>query len=295
MHMKEIVHKPVLLDEVIQYLNPTEKEHFIDGTVGQGGHAEAILQMILPGGRLLGIDRDAANLKIAKKRLKPFGDPVVLVRDSYINTKTLAYAHGFSRVDGILLDLGFSSAHIEAADRGFSFQAEGPLDMRYDQTQDLTAEEIIRTWSTKDLTTIFRRYGEERRAGQIAEAIVKERKHNEILTTVQLAELVASVIPRRGKIHPATKVFQALRIAVNDELGQLESVLPDLVDLLVPGGRLAVISFHSLEDRIVKKFFHAQNGKTLSIKNKRVVTATQEEIKRNPRARSAKLRVAEKL
>ncbi len=291
--MKEIAHEPVLLDEVIHYLDPKPKEHFIDGTVGLGGHAKEILKRTLPEGRLLGIDRDAENLERARKRLAEFQDRVILVQDSYANTKKYAYDYGFDQVDGILLDLGFSSVHIEKPDRGFSFQTEGPLDMRYDQRQELTAKTIVNTWNEEELAKIFRQFGEERHARQIARAIVANRKDMEIRTTGQLAELVASVIPRRGKLHPATRVFQALRIAVNDELGELQRALPDLVDLLAPGGRLAVISFHSLEDRIVKQFMNSQHE--LRILTKRVVKPTQEEIKKNPRARSAKLRVAERV
>jgi 16S rRNA (cytosine1402-N4)-methyltransferase len=292
LHMKETTHIPVLLDEVLKYLAPQPKEHFIDGTVGQGGHAKAILKLTLPDGRLLGIDRDSSNLAIAKKTLQDFGDRAVLVQDNYANVKALASTHGFSQVDGILLDLGFSSAHIDEAQRGFSFQLEGPLDMRYDSRQALDAAEIVNTWSEDGLAKIFRQFGEERYARQIAEVICSARKNVELRTTVDLAELVASVVRRRGKIHPATRVFQALRIAVNNELEQLEQALPDMVDLLAPGGRLVVISFHSLEDRIIKHFFRSQEGKTMTIKTKRVVTPTEEEIKNNQRARSAKLRVA---
>lgn len=293
--MNEYTHEPVLLDEVLAYLNPQPEEHFIDGTVGLGGHAQKILKRILPGGRLLGIDRDARNLSLAKQNLQTESDQVVLVRDSYANIKRHAEAEGFDQVSGILLDLGFSSVHIDDAERGFSFQNEGPLDMRYDQSQELTAAGIVNTWSEEELAKIFRTYGEERHARQIAKAICQHRKGTEIRTTAELAELVASVIPRRGKAHPATRVFQALRIAVNDELGELERALPDMVRLLKPGGRLAVISFHSLEDRMIKRFFKSQHEKTLNVLTKRVVKPSQEEIKQNPRARSAKLRVAERI
>lgn len=287
-------HIPVLLDEVLTFLAPKPEEHFIDGTVGLGGHATEILQRTLPDGRLLGFDRDARNLAIANKHLYEFKDRVVLVNDSYSNAKTHAHQHGFDSVDGILLDLGFSSVHIEDADRGFSFQREGPLDMRYDTRQELTAKEIVNTWSEEELARIFRQLGEERHARQIAEAIAGQRVNEEIGSTADLAELVATVIPRRGKIHPATRVFQALRLAVNDELGELERALPELVSLLKPGGRLAIISFHSLEDRIVKQFFKKEHEKSLTVLTKRVVKPTEEEINQNPRSRSAKLRVAVK-
>lgn len=289
-----VTHIPVLLNEVLAYLKPMPKEHFIDGTVGQGGHAKVILQKILPGGRLLGIDRDAGSLQVAREQLETISDQFVLVQDSYANITSQSYANGFSKVDGILLDLGFSSAQIEEPDRGFSFQLGGPLDMRYDKRQELTAAKIINNYSEDELAKIFRQFGEERNARQIAKAIIDQRRQEAILTTGQLAKLVASVIPRKGKIHPATRVFQALRIDVNSELEELEKALPQMVDLLKPDGRLAVISFHSLEDRIVKQFFRAQDGKTLTVLTKRVVKPTKEEIKINPRARSAKLRVAQR-
>jgi 16S rRNA (cytosine1402-N4)-methyltransferase len=203
-----------------------------------------------------------------------------------------AYAHGFSSFDGILLDLGFSSAHLQDASRGFSFLAQGPLDMRYDPSQDLTAETIVNTWSEDELARIFRVYGEELKARRFAKAIVKERAQHPLKTTTQLADVIEQEVGYRGKIHPATQVFQAIRIAVNDELGELERALPDLADLLKPGGRIAIISFHSLEDRIVKTFFHTCDQ--LVAITKKPVVATKTEIKQNPRARSAKLRVAEK-
>lgn len=293
--MNDIVHVPVLLDEVVHWLRPKQNGKFIDGTVGQGGHAEAILERTLPDGHLLAIDRDPMNLAVAKKRLARFGKRVDFLHASYSETASKAYDLGFDQVDGILLDLGFSSAHIEDPTRGFSFQSEGPLDMRYDPTKGVTAEEIVATWSEGELAKIFRVYGEEEHAREIAEVIVSHRQQESIKTTLQLAELVASVIKRHGKTHPATRVFQALRIAVNDELGQLERALPSLVSLLKPGGRLAVISFHSLEDRVVKHFFASENGKTLHVLTKHVVVPSDEERRRNPRARSAKLRVAEKL
>lgn len=286
-------HKPVLLEEVSNYLKPEPKSLLIDGTVGLGGHAATLLPRVLPGGRLLGIDRDAANLERARERLSGFGDAVVLVHDSYAKVRVHARAHGFQSVDGILLDLGFSSVHVDQPDRGFSFQYDGPLDMRYDQFQSLTASEIVNMWSQDELARIFRTYGEELQARSIAQAIVASRGKIPFNRTTQLAELIASTTRRHGKMHPATKVFQALRIAVNDELGELERALPECVKLLKPGGRLAIISFHSLEDRIIKQFF--KRTPTLKVVTKRPVTASREEIAQNPRSRSAKLRVAEKL
>jgi 16S rRNA (cytosine1402-N4)-methyltransferase len=271
-----------------------EERLFIDGTVGQGGHAEQILAS-LPGCRLLGFDRDPVNLSIAKKRLERFSDGLTLVHDSYANVLKHAYVHGFTEVDGILLDLGFSSAHVDEPTRGFSFAHEGPLDMRYDRDGELTAETIVNAWSEEELARIFRVYGEEPAAGMLASTICAARQDERITTTSQLAELVASVIPRRGKTHPATRVFQALRIAVNDELGELERALPALVGLLKPGGRLAIISFHSLEDRLVKRFIASQESGTLHSLTKHVIAPSEEEVRRNPRSRSAKLRVAERI
>ena len=295
MMKSEITHIPVLLREVLEFLSPKQNQTMIDGTVGQGGHALAIVERLLPDGRLLCIDRDPTNLATAKERLNQYQKNVVFAQDSFANIKKIAYVHGLTSVSGILLDLGFSTAHLEDAGRGFSFQREGPLDMRYDPNQILTAAGIVNEWSKEDLAKIFRQYGEELQAEKGAVAIVQTRASAPLRTTAQLAELVASVIRRRGKIHPATRVFQALRIAVNDELGQLRQALPDMLELLAPGGRLAIISFHSLEDRIVKDFFKTQAIIKIKQITKRIVTPEQEEIFRNPRARSAKLRVVERL
>lgn len=289
----QFIHVPVLLREVIEHLKPEPKTVFIDGTVGLGGHSKALMERVLPLGRLLAIDRDPRNLDIAKETLVDYTDAVIFVCDSFANMKQHAYDQQLTQVNGILLDLGFSSAHIEDASRGFSFLAEGLLDMRYDPDQSLTAQEIVNKWSEDDLAEIFRKYGEEKQARKIAQALIRQRKHHPFTTTIELAEYIEAIIPRRGKVHPATKVFQALRIAVNDELGELERVLPDAVELLAPGGRLAIISFHSLEDRIVKHFF--KKHPELTVVTKKPVAPSEREIKQNPRARSAKLRVAEKL
>lgn len=286
-------HLPVLLEEVSNYLQPEPNHFLIDGTVGLGGHASTLLSRVLPGGRLMGIDRDASNLEKARQRLSEFGDAFVPVHDSYANMAKHAQAHGFDSVDGILLDLGFSSVHVDEAERGFSFQSNGPLDMRYDRSQSLSAEVIVNTWSEDDLARIFRQYGEEVQARTIAESIVRARREEPIVQTLQLSMLIESLIRRRGKTHPATKVFQALRIAVNDEFGELERALPECVNLLNSGGRLAIISFHSLEDRIIKHFF--KGTPALKVVTKRPVTASQQELTTNPRSRSAKLRIAEKI
>jgi len=288
--MTQYIHKPVLLEEVLSHLQPEPHQGFVDGTVGQGGHAASIMHRVLPGGRLLAFDRDLVNLATAKERLSEYGDRVVFVHDSYANLISQAQAHGFSSVNGILLDLGYSSVHINDASRGFSFQKEGPLDMRYDRKQSLDAKEIIATWDEEGLARIFRVYGEEPRARDVAKAICEARKSSVIETTTDLANVVSLVIRRHGPIHPATQIFQALRIAVNDELGELERALPQCRDLLALGGRLAIISFHSLEDRLVKQFFKSSNDWELVTKHP--ITASKEEIKANPRSRSAKLRVA---
>ncbi len=273
---------------------------FVDGTVGLGGHAEAILERVLPvvssldtNVHLLAIDKDQGNLATAQKRLAKFGNAVVFAHDSFANMKGIAQEHHITQVNGILLDLGFSSVHVDDPERGFSFLKTGPLDMRYNKLAGQTAADIVNTWDEDDLARIFRVYGEELRARDIAKAIIVRRKAKPFEITTDLAEAISEVVPRKGKIHPATQVFQALRIVVNGELDDLERVLPDIVDLLVPGGRLAIISFHSLEDRIVKQFF--KDHPNLELVNKHVITASDEELKNNPRSRSAKLRVAQKI
>ncbi|MFH1315707.1 MAG: 16S rRNA (cytosine(1402)-N(4))-methyltransferase RsmH [Candidatus Uhrbacteria bacterium] len=289
-------HIPVLLEEVVELLALQPGDTVIDGTVGLGGHAQAMLERIKPNGKLLGIDRDRDNLNRAKQNLVAYAKQTTLVHDSFLNLKQIAYDCGYYPADAILLDLGFSSVHIQDSSRGFSFQSEGPLDMRYDQSQGQTAADIINNWSIDELAEIFRKLGEERHARKIAAAIVAARRHEPIQTTIDFANLIKKAIPtKRGKIHPATRVFQALRIAVNDELAVLEQALPKALGALKPGGRLAVISFHSLEDRIVKQLFKQFDKTKIKIITKRPVTATQEEIRKNPRCRSAKLRVAERL
>ncbi|MBI4714328.1 16S rRNA (cytosine(1402)-N(4))-methyltransferase RsmH [Candidatus Uhrbacteria bacterium] len=291
-------HKSVLLQEVLDHLQPEPNQSFIDGTVGQGGHSRAILMRalsVVPSNktRLLAIDRDAENLSVARKQLSEFGDSVVFVHDSYANVKANAYAHQFTHVNGILLDLGFASSHVDDPRRGFSFRAEGPLDMRYDTSKGMTAADIVDTWSEDELARIFRQYGEEKQASRVAQAIIAERTQHRFLKTTELAACVSRVLRSSGKIHPATRVFQALRIAVNDELGELRRALPDFVDLLLPGGRLLIITFHSLEDRIVKQFM--KENSQLRVVTKHAIKPSKDEIQSNPRARSAKLRVAEKI
>lgn len=287
-------HVPVLLKETIELLNLRPGDKVIDGTVGLGGHAKVILKRIQPGGRLLALDRDPRQIEAARTNLADYTAQIIFINDSYANLAQHAYVQGFTSSSAVLLDLGYSSVHVDDPARGFSFQSKGPLDMRYDPTGDLIAEEIINEWPEKELNRLFQIYGEEHLASRFSRAIVEQRKRGRIKTTTELAELIVQAAPRRGKIHPATKVFQALRIAVNDELGELERALPQIIGVLKPGGRLAIISFHSLEDRIVKTFFKKQNNKTLKIVNKRVVVPSEEETEENPRSRSAKLRVAER-
>lgn len=292
------VHKPVLLTEVLRFLNPQPGEIFVDATVGGGGHAYALLERLQPGGFLLGLDRDGEAIQVASLRLKPFGDKVKLFQASFSLLPSILEQEGLKGVDGLLFDLGVSSYQLERVERGFTYQAEAPLDMRMDRRQELTAAEIVNTWPEEELTRILREYGEERWAARIAHFIVKARKKTPIRTTLQLVEIVKAAIParfRRTGPHPARRTFQALRIAVNDELGELQRTLAKLDLLLNPGGRVVVISFHSLEDRIVKQTFKDLSGKLLEILTSKPVVPSLEEIKHNPRARSAKLRAARRV
>lgn len=282
-------HTPVLAKEVIDGLALVPRATVLDGTLGLGGHAALILQATAPDGVVVGCDRDARNLATARTRLAAFGDRVTFVNDSFANIAQ----HHVSLFDGALLDLGFSSVHVDDASRGFSFLHDGPLDMRYDTRQTLTAEAIVNSWSRDELAEVFRLYGEEPYATGIAKAIIEARKRERITTTGQLATLISSLAGgKRGKIHPATRVFQALRIAVNDELGELTRGLAAITECLRPGARFAVITFHSLEDRMVKQFF--RDDSRLDVLTKKPIVASAEEITTNPRARSAKLRVAVK-
>ena len=301
-------HLPVLYPEVLAGLKPAPGGKYIDGTLGAGGHAAGILTLSSPDGRLLGMDRDPRALETARAALAPFGDRVTIVSASY--THMADAARGFAPVDGILLDLGLSSLQLDDPARGFAFQSEGPLDMRFDPQSELTAAEIVNEWPLDELADILYQYGEERHSRKIAQAIGAARP---LRTTTQLAEVVVRAVGGRrdaSRIHPATRTFQALRIAVNGELDTVKEVLPIAVSLLYPGGRLAVISFHSLEDRIVKDYFRLQargpqNDPALPAPahfvpvlkeiTRKPGVASAEEIARNPRARSAKLRIAEKL
>jgi len=286
-------------EEIIRFLDPQPGEDFVDCTVGLGGHAMAILERNKPNGRVLGIDFDSAILENLKHKIggTNLERRLILVCDNFANLETIAKNHGFIGVSGVLFDLGLSSWHLEASGRGFSFWRDEPLDMRYNpQKGDLTAEAILNTWSLKDIEYVLRVYGEERFARRIAKEIVNSRP---LRTTVDLVMAVERATPawyHRRKIHFATKTFQALRIAVNGELENLEKALPQALSILRNGGKLAVIAFHSLEDRIVKDFLRAKAKEgAVKILTKKPVRPSKEEIVENPRARSAKLRVALKV
>ena len=288
------MHIPVLQKEVIHYLNPKPNENFIDCTIGKGGHTLTILEKNGPDGKVLGIDQDEENLEDAKQRIQDtkYKDRVILVCDNFANLKEIVKREKFKQVTGILLDIGMCSSHINDSGRGFTFLKDEPLDMRYDKAQSLTADRIINKYCQTEIEKILKNYGEEQFSKRIAEQIIRSRKREPIKTTFQLREIIKQATPswyHRRKISSATKTFQALRIAVNDELNNLEIVLPQAIDILEPGGRLVVISFHSLEDRIVKHFFRERKDH-LEILTKKPIQPTIEEIKINHRARSAKLR-----
>lgn len=289
-----IMHTPVLLKEVLEILNPQPGGRYIDGTVNGGGHANVILDRIGEDGALLGIDRDGVLIDHLKKTFAERKN-LIAICDSYAHMNESAPTNGFGSVNGILLDLGFSSYHVDASMRGFSFLRDEPLDMRYDTAETcLTAFIIINKWPQQELARIGKEYGEERFARHIAAAIVRERARKPIASTFELVDVIRKSIPariRHGNVHPATRMFQAIRIAVNNELGELRNGLGHGIDLLVGGGTMAVISFHSLEDAIVKEIFRTKEKKGIvKILTKKPIIATREEIRMNPRARSAKLR-----
>ena len=306
-------HRPVLLEESIQALNIRPEGVYLDGTLGRAGHSREIARR-LTSGRLICVDRDQAALDAAQERLAEWMDRVTLVHSNFDDLDTILDGLGLPGVDGMLFDLGVSSPQLDDAARGFSYMADAPLDMRMDQDQGLTAAQVVNTWDQEELRRVLWQYGEERYAPQIAAAIVRRRADKPIGTTLELAELVKSAMPakaRKEKQHPAKRTFQAIRIAVNDELGSVERMLRQAVPRLNRGGRLAVITFHSLEDRIVKNelaqfargcvcppdFPVCVCGRTPEVKlvNKKPILPTEGELEENPRARSAKLRVAEKL
>lgn len=311
----EFNHSPVLLDECIESLNIKKDGIYLDGTLGGAGHSLEILKR-LDKGTLIGIDQDDTALEVAGERLKKAcrNAELILIKGNFRNMARLACERGIGGVDGILLDIGVSSYQLDEAERGFSYQHDAPLDMRMDRTQTLDAMTIINTYEEKELKDIIREYGEENWAARIASFIVQARKESRIETTGQLVDIIKAAIPaqaRREGPHPAKRTFQALRIAVNDELGALKEALQGAVQLLKPQGRLSVITFHSLEDRIVKNDFQAREkpctcppsfpvcvcGKKpeLKVLTRKPILPSEEELERNPRSRSAKLRTAQKI
>lgn len=302
-------HIPVLVEEVVEGLQVKPGGRYIDCTLGDGGHAQAILEASAPDGQLLGMDIDGDAFRRARKRLAPFGRRVTITQSNFDTPEAVVRRFDFSSADGLLFDLGLSTWQLSRGERGFSFQAEGPLDMRFNPEGDgRTASDLVNELREEELADILARLGEEPRARAIARAIVKVRP---IQTTVELAALVERTAGRRRRLHPATKTFQALRLAVNDELGALARALPQAVDCLTSGGRLAVISFHSLEDRLVKHYFQqeardcicppeapictCEHQARLRIITKRPLRPSPLELERNPRSRSAKLRIASRL
>ena len=308
-----MLHVPVLLEETVSRLVTEPGGWYVDATAGAGGHAAAVLAAAGLDARLLALDRDGEALELARAALAPFGDRAILERANFSDLAEVAARHGVRGVRGILLDLGVSSMQLDRPERGFSFQRDNPLDMRMDDRQELTAALLLKRLPEAELAEVLWRYGEERMSRRIAKAVAQARARGAVPeTTAQLAELVSSAKGgRRGHAHPATQTFQALRIAVNGELVALETVLPAALDLLAPGGRLAVISFHSLEDRMVKQFMAAHEGRMESLAKggarwsgqlprarrvvRKAVVAAADETARNPRARSAKLRVLERM
>lgn len=313
----EHVHVSVLRDQTIELLRPGAGKRLLDGTLGFGGHAEAWLEACGEGGAVLGLDRDEEALEYAKTRLARFGEHVVMRRTAMSDFETALAAEGASKggvFDAVLADLGVSSLHLDKAERGFSFRADGPLDMRMDRSADLNAAELVNDWRLERIRDVIAELGEEPLAARIARFIGEARERARIETTAQLAGIVEAAYPakmrRTARNHPATRTFQAIRMAVNDELGELERFLTAVVERLKPGGRLAIISFHSLEDRMVKHFFRAEaadcvcpkslprcvcrHRPRLQVVTKKPVLPTPVEAAENPRARSAKLRVAER-
>ena len=310
----DFFHKPVLVAEVMASLQCRTGAVYLDGTLGGGGHAFEILRNSAPNGRLIGIDTDSDALREAERRLAPFGDRAIILKGNFATMETILTGMNIGKVDGILLDLGVSSHQLNTAGRGFSFSLDAPLDMRMDQNQGPCAYDLIHTLSMDELEKIIRNYGEERMAGRIARAVVARRTLSPIRTTADLAGIVAGALPKaRGpvRIHPATRTFQALRIAVNDELASLRQALADGMGRLNDGGRFCVISFHSLEDRIVKNAFQTEQkgcicpsdfplcacGRkpTMKVLTRKPLVPGEAELLANPRARSAKMRVAERI
>ncbi|NLA08371.1 MAG: 16S rRNA (cytosine(1402)-N(4))-methyltransferase RsmH [Parcubacteria group bacterium] len=291
------MHIPVLLQEVIKFLNPQSNENFIDATVGEGGYAMAILQYTAPLGKILGIDLDEESLKVARENLAAFENRVILKQGNYKDIDQMAKKVDILPVNGIVFDLGLGTFQIEDSSRGFSFLRDEPLKMTFDLGCEMSAEKVINESSLELLTKIFQEYGEEKNAYKIAQAIVEERKNKKITKTSELVEIIEKTVDgRHNRLHPATKVFQALRIYVNDELNNLKEGLEKSVKILDKDGRIAVVSYHSLEDRLVKKFYKEKEKEgILKIITKKPITPTKVEVLNNRRSRSAKLRIAQKI
>jgi len=303
-------HRPVMVAEVLEYLAPEKGKVIVDGTLGAGGHAEAIAARISPGGRIIGLDRDPTAVAEARKRLDPMGSAVSIHRENYRDLQSVLDGEGLETVDGILLDLGLSSMQVDDPDRGFSFRSDGPLDMRMGPDATRSAEEIVNSETEQELARIIFRYGDERWARRIAQFIVDARERHPLKTTRELSKVVEDAVPvsaRRGRKHPARKTFQALRVAVNNELEDLREGINAGVERLAPSGRIVVLSYQSHEDRLVKRTFNSLAGgldyppggplespQILDILTRKPVRASQEEVDGNPRARSAKLRAAER-
>ena len=310
----EFYHQPVLLDEVIEGLNIQPDWDLVDGTLGGGGHSYYMLKKSSPKGRLMGIDRDKDALSAAKERLQEFGERVTFIHDNFKNIKKSFYINSWDKVNGALIDLGVSSFQIDSRLRGFSYMQDGPLDMRMNAEDTVTAKDLVNNASKEELSNVIKRYGEERWSARIAEFIVAHRRNKEIETTKQLVSIIEKAIPKKAReanSHPAKRTFQALRIATNKEIEGLSEAINDFVDILHPGGKLAIISFHSLEDRIVKNTFRdlalecvcppklpvctCNKEAKVKIITKKSITASEKELRENSRAKSARLRIVEKL
>ena len=308
------VHKPVLLNEVMEYLQPESGGLFVDGTLGGGGHSQQILERMPAGSHLYGIDRDTEAIHSATQRLKDYDDAFTPIHGNFFQMKELLNGHNVTSVDGVLLDLGVSSYQLDNPERGFSYHYDAPLDMRMDQTAGMSAYDVVNNYSFEDLCRVLREYGEEKFPARIADRIISERAKQPIESTLRLSEIICSAMPKKSRYenqHPARRTFQAIRIEVNNELGGLEQAICDAHDLLNPGGRLVIITFHSLEDRIVKqsfrKFEHpcicppkapictCGRKPTARILTKKPVTGSPEELACNSRANCAKLRAIEKI
>ncbi|MCQ2555255.1 MAG: 16S rRNA (cytosine(1402)-N(4))-methyltransferase RsmH [Clostridia bacterium] len=310
----EFKHKSVLFDEVMEGLSIKENGIYVDGTLGGGGHSSGICERLSEDGMLIGIDRDKEALKAASKRLEGYGCRKAFVQSNYADVKEVLSNLGIDRIDGAVLDLGVSSYQLDNPERGFSYMHDAKLDMRMNQDDTFTAYDVVNTYSEKDLTDIFYRYGEEKWSARVAKFIVERRKEKPFETTFELVDVIKAAIPkevRRDGPHPAKRIFQAIRIEVNNELGGLEKAVEDFIEVLAPNGKLGIITFHSLEDRTVKEIFQKHInpctcpkefpvcvcGKVPDIKKKsgKPVVPTEKELMENPRSRSAKLRVAEKI